>query len=88
MQRRKDYDHSRLLQKQYNRAAKTTKIAELTISQNMLAPPEFLQALRKRFKKNVLAVFVLNWLLIGLQQRPGSTRTFSLHCRSNIRRKT
>ena len=41
MQRRKDYDHSRLLQKQYNRAAKTAKIAELTISQDMLAPLNF-----------------------------------------------
>ena len=70
MQRRKDYDHSRLLQKQYNRAAKTAKIAELTISQDMPAPPEFSHAQRNRFKNNVLTVLVLKTGLLGLQQ-PG-----------------
>ena len=87
MQRRKDYDHSRLLQKQYNRAAKTAKIAELTISQDMPAPPEFSHAQRNRFKNNVLTVLVLKTGLLGLQQRPGSTRGRFSSFRSNIRQK-
>jgi hypothetical protein len=77
-----------LATKQYKKIVKIVKIAELTISQDSQTPPEILNAQSKRFKKNVLAIFMLKRRLIGPQQPVEICQLRFSSFRSNIRRKT